>query len=208
MVSANSEYCSQASALVDLSISFDRAAADPVGHQREIDALAEGYATLQQQSPADLADDWLLVGQTYAAFFTAYAAAGYQVLGLVADQATATTLEQLGSTAVLAASDRIEQATIERCGVALGLGEADELDDALSAAESPTASTLDDSGLTELGIELLDGFGIEANAEQQLCLGRAVSDPGFDPRSGSEPMAAYRQLADSCGIDLTLLGSG
>lgn len=113
-------------------------------------------------------------------------------------------LERLGAQDVLAASARIETATLAACGVALGLGDAADAsaDSGGGPVERGPASTFDDAGLTQLGADLLAGFGVVASPEQQLCLGRAVSDPSFDPAAatGDGPLAAYRLLADGCGI--------
>jgi hypothetical protein len=176
--------------------------------------VAEARAALADAggaAPAELRTEWELVAGAYGRLLGAFQDAGYDPAALMADPSAATVFEELSSQSVTAAAASIERYTLARCGTALGLGDAGEtieLDDSPSAAPPAapeTAPLLDDAAAIQLGGELVAGLGLAATADQQACLGRAVSDPAIvaratDSAAGDEPV--YARLARDCGIEV------
>jgi hypothetical protein len=125
-------------------------------------------------------------------------------------------LEHLGGRQMVEAGDRVEQHAQAACGISVGLGRiADEVTapDAGAGLNPDAAQPVDglpDDEAARIGALLLAEFSISATTEQQICFGRAISDPsavdGATGEDGEDPFARYRSLAGGCGIDTSALG--
>ena len=211
-------YCQALSGLGTVDAAQASQLDDPAAVQASIETAEQGFAALRAAAPESIAPQWAQLGDAYGRLFTAYRTAGFDSSKLMADPTVALLFEELSSASSMTAANQIESFTIGLCGVPVGIGDAGDGDVSPTASEAPVVSS-DDASM--MGAQLLARFGIQATAEQQTCLGQAITDPAAvaeaagsgDPADDAANDSAatfelYRRLASGCGIDVSLIPGG
>lgn len=204
----DSDYCRGIAATESIDEVQRADPADPAAVEAAVTLARQALTAIDGAAPEAIRPDWATLRASYERLFGAYETAGFDLMAMMGEAAATGVFEELGSAAVTEAAARIEQFTIEACGVGLGLGDAEGGTDggALDLEAAAAVMTLDDAALAELGARLLDGLGIPATRDQAACVGRAISDPTLaETATPAGALDRTKALAEACGIDPSLV---